>query len=62
MSGPPLSDIDFKNIMAWVWTTLKQITVHWLFQLLVAVVQCETSNGDGTVNDGRDEIMRLWNM
>ena len=23
MSDPPLSDIDFKNKMAWVWTTLK---------------------------------------
>ena len=22
MSDPPLSDIDFKNKMAWVWTTL----------------------------------------
>ena len=25
MSDPPLSDIDFKNKMAWVWTTLKII-------------------------------------
>ena len=23
MSDPPLSDIDFKNELAWVWTTLK---------------------------------------
>ena len=23
MSDPTLSDIDFKNKMAWVWTTLK---------------------------------------
>ena len=23
MSDPPLSDIDFKNKIAWVWTTLK---------------------------------------
>jgi len=23
MSDPPLSDIDFRNKMAWVWTTLK---------------------------------------
>ena len=23
MPDPPLSDIDFKNKMAWVWTTLK---------------------------------------
>ena len=23
MSDPPLSDIDFKNKMAWVWTTLE---------------------------------------
>jgi len=23
MSDPSLSDIDFKNKMAWVWTTLK---------------------------------------
>ena len=23
MSDPPLSEIDFKNKMAWVWTTLK---------------------------------------
>ena len=26
MSDPPLSDIDFKNKMAWVWTTLKRTT------------------------------------
>ena len=25
MSDPPLSDIDFKNKMAMVWTTLKKI-------------------------------------
>ena len=26
MSDPPLSDIDFKNKMTWVWTTLKRTT------------------------------------
>ena len=25
MSDPPLSEIDFKNKIAWVWTTLKLI-------------------------------------
>ena len=25
MSVPPLSDIDFKNNMAWAWTTLKMV-------------------------------------
>ena len=24
ISDPPLSDIEFKNEMAWVWTTLKK--------------------------------------
>ena len=24
MTDPPLSDIDFKNKMAWLWTTLKK--------------------------------------
>ena len=27
MSDPTLSDIDFKNKMTWLWTTLKGITV-----------------------------------
>jgi len=32
MSDPPLSDIDFKNKMTWVWTTLKirkKISAAW---------------------------------
>ena len=28
MSDPPLSEIDFKNNVAWVWTTLKQGMIH----------------------------------
>ena len=31
MSDPPLSDIDFKNKMDWVWTTLK------LFQFAISI-------------------------
>ena len=29
MSDPPLSDIDFKNKMAWVWTTLEPDHILW---------------------------------
>ena len=29
-SDPPLSDIDFKTKMAWVWTTLKVFDKHFL--------------------------------
>ena len=28
MSDPPFSDIDFKNNMTWVWTTLKNFENH----------------------------------
>ena len=28
MSDPTFSDIDFKNKMGWVWTTLKMKNVH----------------------------------
>ena len=34
MSDPPLSDNDFKNKMAWVWTTLKQSISH-IFQIKI---------------------------
>ena len=30
MSDPTLSDIDFKNKMAWVWTTLNQIEIQFM--------------------------------
>jgi len=30
MSDPTLSDIDFKNKMAWVWTTLKFQENIWM--------------------------------
>ena len=32
LSDPPLSDIDFKNKMAWVWTTLK-VNISYLLAL-----------------------------
>ena len=28
MSEPPLSDVDFKNKMAWVWTILKMLVTE----------------------------------
>ena len=34
MSDPPLSDIDFKNKMAWVWTTLNLGILELGFMLL----------------------------
>ena len=30
MTDPPLSDMDFKNIMAWVWTTLNHRDKFWV--------------------------------
>ena len=27
MSDPPLSDIDFRNKMTWVWTTLNDLNI-----------------------------------
>ena len=32
MSDPTLSDIDFKNRMAWVWTTLKP------YQIITSII------------------------
>ena len=44
MSDPTLSDIDFKNKMAWVWTTLKKyysgvrIVVHVTIALWISTI------------------------
>ena len=34
MSDPALSDIDFKNKMAWVWTTLKNLIDQFSLEIL----------------------------
>ena len=33
MSDPTLSDIDFKNKAAWVWTTLKNVNLPYLWNI-----------------------------
>ena len=35
MSDPPLSDIDFKNKMALVWTTLKELDVEIYILMII---------------------------
>ena len=30
MSDPPLFDIDFKNKIAWVWTTINSYASNWV--------------------------------
>ena len=37
MSDPHLFDIDFKNIMVWVWTTLKNLIVGKIYYIGFAV-------------------------
>ena len=39
MSDPPFLDIDFKNKMAWVWTTLKISRVELTFRILDVLFQ-----------------------
>ena len=40
MSDPTLSDIDFKNKMAWVWTTLE----NWIDQFSFEILFLENGN------------------
>jgi len=47
MSDPPHSDIDFKNKMAWVWTTLKFLTKTLIF---------DQNADDGTLKS----YFRIW--
>ena len=35
MSDPPIPDIDFRNKMAWVWTTLKIFDLKFLLENLL---------------------------
>ena len=63
MTDPPLSDIDFKNKMAWVWTTLKSIKNR--FKTVFKTVSIQKTGNTGisrqyAVFPGEIVIKRQW--
>ena len=43
MSDPPLSDIDIKHKMAWVWTTLKNCEIKMTYEIVSVTLMLVTN-------------------
>ena len=48
LSDPPLYDIDFKDKMAWVWTSLKRLFSRWSLNNLSGLVETTENKNSGS--------------